>query len=270
MGLGSISAGRGSGTLLAVGVLLAAFTVEARAQFFNLTPISPPADVPSAAARHRLLTSDRRRRHKRRRLPRRAGRALHSLPPAANHAARIRNGRIRRHRPARALTARYGCDMQQITGGLHWRIYPVKPDQGGAFRPLKEDRGRAGRFAAPRELRRPCRLRSRVYGAGGAAPSRGHARNLRDTAGGLRIEGRVGDVRIPPGQISFDLYRGSQFEPGDRRPIVQSVASGDVILVPDGTTMSCRTTAMATRWCAPTSACRSASSSTPLSLTAPP
>ena len=33
-------------------------------------------------------------------------------------------------------------------------------------------------------------------------------------AGGLRLEGRVGDVRIPVGQISFDVFKGSQFEAG--------------------------------------------------------
>ena len=53
-------------------------------------------------------------------------------------------------------------------------------------------------------------------------------------AGGLRLEGKVGDARIPPGQISFDLFKGSQFEPGDKRPIVQSVQTGDVVLVPEG------------------------------------
>jgi len=53
-------------------------------------------------------------------------------------------------------------------------------------------------------------------------------------AGGLRIQGRVGDARIPQGQSWFDLFPGSQFEPGDRRAIVQSVAAGDVILVPEG------------------------------------
>jgi hypothetical protein len=55
------------------------------------------------------------------------------------------------------------------------------------------------------------------------------------SAGGLRIEGKVGDARIPPGQITFDIYRGSQFEPGDKRPIVQAAQTGDVILVPEGT-----------------------------------
>ena len=54
-------------------------------------------------------------------------------------------------------------------------------------------------------------------------------------AGGLRLEGRVGDVKIPPGQISFDIYRGSQFEPGDRRPIAEQVMTGDVVVVPEGT-----------------------------------
>jgi hypothetical protein len=54
-------------------------------------------------------------------------------------------------------------------------------------------------------------------------------------AGGLRIEGRVGDVPIPAGQISFDVYRGSQFEPGEQRPIAQGMMTGDVLLVPEGT-----------------------------------
>jgi hypothetical protein len=54
-------------------------------------------------------------------------------------------------------------------------------------------------------------------------------------AGGLRIEGRVGDAKIPPGQISFDLYKGSQFEPGDKRPLATAVMTGDVVLVPEGT-----------------------------------
>jgi hypothetical protein len=53
-------------------------------------------------------------------------------------------------------------------------------------------------------------------------------------AGGLRIEGRVGDARIPQGQISFDLYKGSQFEPGDKRPIASAIMTGDIVLLPEG------------------------------------
>jgi hypothetical protein len=61
---------------------------------------------------------------------------------------------------------------------------------------------------------------------------------LRETfeiaAGGARFEGRVGDIRIPPGQISFDIYRGSQFAPGEKRQIAQQLASGEVVLLPSG------------------------------------
>jgi hypothetical protein len=51
----------------------------------------------------------------------------------------------------------------------------------------------------------------------------------------LRLEGKVGDVRIPNSQISFDVYRGSQFETSDRRPIAEKVLTGDVVVVPEGT-----------------------------------
>ena len=50
------------------------------------------------------------------------------------------------------------------------------------------------------------------------------------TGGGLRLEGKVGNVKIPPGLISFDIYQGSQFEQGDKRPIASSVTTGAVVL----------------------------------------
>jgi hypothetical protein len=54
-------------------------------------------------------------------------------------------------------------------------------------------------------------------------------------AGGLRFEGRVGDVKIASGHISFEINKGSQFEPGDKKPIVSSMMTGDVVLLPEGT-----------------------------------
>jgi hypothetical protein len=54
-------------------------------------------------------------------------------------------------------------------------------------------------------------------------------------AGGMRLEARVGDARIPAGQVSFDVYKGSQFEPGDRRPIAEHLMTGNVVAVPEGT-----------------------------------
>ena len=56
-------------------------------------------------------------------------------------------------------------------------------------------------------------------------------------AGGLRIEGRVGDVPIPPAQISFALYKAatSKVAPVPTPSLVPNVAAGDVALLPEGT-----------------------------------
>jgi hypothetical protein len=54
-------------------------------------------------------------------------------------------------------------------------------------------------------------------------------------AGGLRMEGRVGDVPIPPGQISFDVFPGSQFDGPERPAVAQNVATGELVLLPEGT-----------------------------------
>ena len=44
----------------------------------------------------------------------------------------------------------------------------------------------------------------------------------------------MGDARIPSGQITFDVYPGSQFDVGDRKPIAEGVMTGDVVIVPEG------------------------------------
>jgi hypothetical protein len=159
---------------------------------------------------------------------------LQSLPPAATQApapTQTPNGQV-----ALALAARFGRDMPVITGGLHWRIYPSRPDQSGAFRLLKEDKGANPTFTLPPG--------GYVVSVGFGLASATKAVQLRSEAvretfeipaGGLRIEGRVGDARIPAGQISFDVYKGSQFEPGSKRPLVHSVATADVVLLPEGT-----------------------------------
>jgi hypothetical protein len=54
-------------------------------------------------------------------------------------------------------------------------------------------------------------------------------------AGGLRIEGRVGTSKIPQNQISFAIYKGSQFETSERGALVPNVSAGDVALLPEGT-----------------------------------
>src|SRR5262245_33975551 len=135
-----------------------------------------------------------------------------------------------------SLSARYGRDLPEINGGLHWRIYPGQPEVTGGFRLIREERTAAPVFNLPPG--------SYVVFVGFGLASATKAVQVRAEpvrevleipAGGLRIEGKVGDVRIPHGQISFELYRGSQFEPGDKRPVVAAVQTGDVILIPEGT-----------------------------------
>jgi hypothetical protein len=134
------------------------------------------------------------------------------------------------------LTARFGRDMASIPSGIVWRIYPDRPDNAGAMRLVREDKS-----AAPTMLLPP--------GGYIVHASFGHAQALKKVqlraetvrevfdipAGGIRIEGKVGDARIPSSQIHFDIFKGSQFEPGDKRPLTQNATTGEVMLVPEGT-----------------------------------
>jgi hypothetical protein len=132
--------------------------------------------------------------------------------------------------------ARYATDGSIINGGLHWRVYADKPDSTGVFRLLKEDASPQPTFVLPFG-------NYIIHAAFGLASMAKPVQVSRDVthetleiaAGGLRLEGRVGNVKIPAGQISFDVYQGSQFEQGDKRPVVSSVQTGSVVLVPEGT-----------------------------------
>jgi hypothetical protein len=225
---------------MAVGLLLSVFSAEAGAQLFDvlrppgdISAPRPPGEVPGVVPAPQAPTQSLAPPSSTGSIPR--GPSLQSLPPAASPgpstSPSLPSGQV-----ALAVSARFGRDLPAITGGLHWRIYPARPEQG-AFRPVKEDRGATPTFALP--------AGSYVVHVGFGLASVTKAVQLRAgeplrevfeiSAGGLRIEGRVGDARIPHGQISFDLFKGSQFEPGDKRPIVQAAQTGDVILVPDGT-----------------------------------
>lgn len=134
------------------------------------------------------------------------------------------------------LGARFAKDAPPITSGLTWRVYAAKADKSGAFNLVKEDTS-----PAPTMLLPPGSYIVHVgFGLANAVkPITLRSQTVREVfdlpAGGLRLEGKVGDVRIPPSQISFDVYRGSQFETSDRRPIAEKVLTGDVVIVPEGT-----------------------------------
>jgi hypothetical protein len=139
-------------------------------------------------------------------------------------------------RVALMVVARYGRDAPLISGGLIWRVYTANPDVNGMFRLVKEDRSATPTFVLPPG--------NYVVHASFGLASAAKAVQLRsDTvhevldipAGAIRLQGRVNDVHIPPGQIAFDIYPGSQFDTAERRPIAQNVMTGDVVLVPEGT-----------------------------------
>ncbi|MFL9828309.1 hypothetical protein [Rhodoplanes sp. SY1] len=134
------------------------------------------------------------------------------------------------------LAARYGRESAPVNGGVVWRVYPVRPDITGSFRPVREDRTPTPTLALPPGDY----VVHAAFGLASAAKTvslrNEPVREVFDLpAGGLRIEGRVGDVRIPHGQIAFDIFRGSQFEEGEKRQIAAGVATGDVVIVPEGT-----------------------------------
>jgi hypothetical protein len=157
------------------------------------------------------------------------------LPPTAQPLAQVPLA-VPAGRVALSVAARYGRDAPQINGGLIWRVYDAKPDPTGSFHLVKEDRAAAPTFVLPPGsyiVHASLGLAS----AAKAVQLRGEAvREMFDVpAGGLRLEGRVGDAKIPAGQISFEIYTGSQFDTTGRRPIAQSVMEGDVVLLPEGT-----------------------------------
>jgi hypothetical protein len=139
--------------------------------------------------------------------------------------------------PVLSLTARYGKDLPVINNGLVWRIFSDRPDETtGTFKLIREDRS-----ATPNIVLPPGNYVVHVaFGMVSAVrtvtlKSETDRESFVLPAGGLRIEGRVGSSKIPQNQVSFAIYKGSQFEVGERAPLISSVAAGDVALVQEGT-----------------------------------
>lgn len=139
---------------------------------------------------------------------------------------------------ALALTARYNKDISQpINGGIVWRVYPMKPGIGGVFQPLREELHNP----SPTVMLPPGDYV--VHASFGLTSATKTVHLTGETAhevvdlpaGGIRIEGKVGGVPIPAGQISFDIFRGSQFDRNESSTVVQGVMTGEVVIVPEGT-----------------------------------
>jgi hypothetical protein len=223
--------------MLAIAILLAVSAAPARAQLFSdHPPPVPPASVPDPGAAVSLAPPSGPGAGP----PPPAAAVPSSLPPVLTQPS------IAAVPPTPpggapgqavlALSARYGKDMPPVNGGLVWRIFADRPDDTGTFKMIREDRN-----ATPNLVLPPGNYV--VHVALGLVSAVRVVTLKADTdresfvlpAGGLRIVGRVGTSTIPPNQISFAIYKGSQFEGGDRAPIVPNAPAGDVMLLPEGT-----------------------------------
>ncbi|HEY0850316.1 MAG TPA: hypothetical protein VGD96_10400 [Bradyrhizobium sp.] len=157
-------------------------------------------------------------------------------PPVANAPAALPPGAPTAGQAVLALTAKYGKELPVITSGLVWRVFADRPDENGTFKLIREERGATPNIVLPPgnyvvhvalglvSATRAVTLKSETDRESFILP-----------AGGLRIEGRVGSSKIPPNQISFSIYKGSQFEASERSSLIPNVAAGDVALLPEGT-----------------------------------
>ena len=228
--------GKGGQLALALGLGAVGFALAlpsmANAQFFDRAAplLRPPNDVPSVPPGPAQSITPPNPSPSAPAAPK--GPMLQSLPPAASQGHAV--PALPAGQGALALSARFGRDLPAINGGLHWRVF--RTEQNGVPQVVKEDKGASPTFV----LAPGAYVVSATFGLASATKAVSlRAETVKDVleipAGGLRIEGRVGDARIPHGQISFELYKGSQFEPGDRRPIASGIMTGDVLLVPEGT-----------------------------------
>jgi hypothetical protein len=225
-------------TLALTAVLLAFFAIPANAQLFgDRPPPIPPAAVPDPGAAVSLAPPSGPGAGP----PPGAAVAPSSLPSVLTQPSitavppAIPPGGA----PAQAvlaLSARYGKDLPAINGGLVWRIFADRPDDAGTFKMIREDRNPTpnvvlppGNYVVHVALGLVSAVRSVTL------KSETDRESFVLPAGGLRIEGRVGTSKIPQNQISFAIYKGSQFEGGERASLVPNVAAGDVVLLPEGT-----------------------------------
>lgn len=218
----------GKGLLAATMIVAALAPAPAFAQFGGslfggqqqLAPPTPPAAIPNVPQNPPVRLAPPQPEPQQRPL---------APPQAAAPAA---------NQTALALSARFGRDNpQQIGGnGLVWRIYPARADSARVPRPVKEEKSAAPVFMLP-----PGDYVVHVsFGLASAMKTvslRSEAvREVFDLpAGGIRLEGKVADARIPNNQLSFEIYRGSQFDTGERPPVASKVAPGDVVILPEGT-----------------------------------
>ncbi|BAT60169.1 hypothetical protein GJW-30_1_02705 [Variibacter gotjawalensis] len=132
------------------------------------------------------------------------------------------------------VAARFGRDGGPIGGGLQWRVYPDKPDATGQFRMLREDKGANPNFTLPPG---GYIVHVAIGLASAAKRVQVQTNTVREvfelSVGGLQVQGKVGESKIASG-VTFDLFKGSQFDGNSQRAIASDIAAGELLVLPEG------------------------------------
>lgn len=147
----------------------------------------------------------------------------------------VASGRI-----ALALAARYAADGAYIPRSLHWRVFTEK-GTAGPPNLVAEGTDPAPLFALPPGDY----VVSVAYGLATAT----HRVSLRNEArreiillpaGGLKLQGKVGETVIASPRLKFDVYEGSFLQRpgaarvGERPPVLRGATAGEIVLLPAG------------------------------------
>jgi hypothetical protein len=144
---------------------------------------------------------------------------------------------------ALAVSARYAADGPYIPRAMTWRVFAERPDGGNPL-PIAEAQDAYPVFA----LDPGNYIVHASYGLASASRRvqlTGEAKKetLLIPAGGLRVQGRIGDQVIPPNRLRFDIYEGSFLQRGpvngrvrksERPPVLRGASGGDVVFLPAG------------------------------------
>src|SRR3984885_11494736 len=218
--------------LALAGVLHAAMALPASAQMFtDRPPPVPPGSVPDPGGAISLAPPSGPGSIPSPPAPLTQPSIATAVPPVAPAPGPSTTGQA-----VLSLTARYGKDLPVINGALVWRVFSDRPDETGTFKLVREEHGATPNIVLPPGsyvIHVALGLVSAVRAA--TLKSETDRESFVLPAGGLRIEGRVGTSKIPQNQIAFSIYKGSQFDVGERASLVPNVAAGDVVLLPEGT-----------------------------------
>jgi len=145
---------------------------------------------------------------------------------------------------ALAVSARYAADGPYIPRAMIWRVFAERPDGGNPL-PVAEAQDAYPVFA----LDPGNYILHASYGLAGASRrvqliGEAKKETLVIPAGGLRVQGRVGEQVIPPHRLRFDIYEGSFLQRGpvngrarksERPPVLRGASGGDLVFLPAGT-----------------------------------